>query len=72
LDILRKLGAAALGIVLLLYVAGSLRLILGLLRGQSVGQPLWVMFGGLYIRLMIMIFLGFLIFAMVRGNESRK
>jgi hypothetical protein len=72
LDSLRKLGAAALGAILLLYIAGSLRLVFGLLRGQSIGQPLWVIFGGLYIRLMIMIFLGFLIFAIARGNESRK
>ena len=70
--ILRKFGAAALGIVLLLYIFGSLRLVFGLLRGQAAGQPLWAIIGGLYIRFMIMAFFGFLIFALVRGQETRK
>jgi hypothetical protein len=72
LDNLRKFGAAAIGIVLILYVAGSLRLVFGILRGQAAGQPLWAILGGLYIRFMIMAFLGFLIFALVRGQEIRK
>jgi hypothetical protein len=57
---------------LLLYVVGSLRLVFGLLRGQAAGQPLWAIIGGLYIRFMIMAFFGFLIFALVRGQETRK
>ena len=72
MDNLRKFGAAALGIVLLLYVFGSLRLVFGLLRGQAAGQPLWAIIGGLYIRFMIMAFFAFLIFALVRGQETRK
>ena len=72
MDNMRKFGAAALGIVLLLYVFGSLRLVLGLLRGQGAGQPLWAIIGGLYIRFMIMAFFGFLIFALLRGQETRK
>jgi len=69
---LRKFAVAALAIVLILYVAGSLRLVFGLLRGQAAGQPTWVIFGGLYIRLMIMIFLCFVIFALSRGREGQK
>jgi hypothetical protein len=72
MDNLRKFGAALLGVVLVLYVAGSLRLVVGLLRGQAAGQPLWAIIGGLYIRLMIMAFFGFLIFALLRGQETRK
>jgi hypothetical protein len=71
-EILRKLGAAALGIVLLLYIVGSLRLVAGLLRGQATGQPLWAIIGGLYIRFMIMAFFCFLIFALVGGQQARK
>jgi hypothetical protein len=72
LDNLRKFGAAAIGIVLVLYLAGSLRLVFGILRGQAAGQPLWAILGGLYIRLMIMIFLSMLIFAMVGSRVGRK
>jgi cbb3-type cytochrome oxidase subunit 3 len=72
LDYLRKFGVAALAVMLVLYVAGSLRLVLGIFRGQAAGQPLWLILGGLYIRLMIMIFLCFVIFALGRGNQSQK
>ena len=72
MDNLRKIGAAILGVVLFLYIAGSLRLVFGLIRGQGAGQPLWAIIGGLYIRFMIMAFFGFLIFALVRRQETRK
>ena len=72
MDSLRKIGAAALGIVLVLYLVGSLRLVLGIFRGQAAGQPLWAIIGGLYIRVMIMIFLSLLIFAMVGSRVGRK
>jgi hypothetical protein len=69
---LRIFGAAVVAIVLVFYVVGSVRLVSAIVRGGAAGQPIWAVAGGLYLRFMVMAFLFFVGFALIRKRVGQK